>query len=107
MWSNDASSRKPDLISVLFELHKPKLLGLFTFVRWYITSSFKVLCQTLLEKIDLSIMKQAAAAFARVAREGCEDSGVNDLSLRQLSNIRKFKSVNVVKFVYYIFAVNS
>ena len=52
-------------------------------------------------------MERAAAAFARAEREGCEDSGVNDLSLRQLSNIRKFKNVNVVKFVYYIFAVNS
>ena len=56
MWSNDASSRVPDLISVLIELHKPKLLGLYNSIRWYITSSFKVLCQVVFEKIDLTVM---------------------------------------------------
>ena len=56
MWSDDASSRVPDLISVLFELHKSNSLSLFNSIREYITSSFKALCQILYEKIDLTIM---------------------------------------------------
>ena len=56
VWSDDASCRVPDLISVLFKLHKPKSAGLFNSIRWYITSNFKLLSQTLFEKIDLTIM---------------------------------------------------
>ena len=56
VWSNDASSRLPDLISVLSKLHKPKSAGLLNSIRWYVTSSFKVICQTFFEKIDLTIM---------------------------------------------------
>ena len=56
LWSDNASSRVPDLIFVLFELHKLKSLGLLNSIRWYITISFKVLSQILFEKIDLTIM---------------------------------------------------
>ena len=93
----------PDLISVLLKLHIPKSLGLFIFIRLYIISSFKVLCQTLFEKIDLTIMERASAAFERAEREGSEDSRVNDLSLRQLNNIRKFKNVKKDSLSLFIF----
>ena len=57
MWSDGASSRMPDLISVLFKLHILKSLWVLTFIRGYVSSSFKVLYQISIEKVDLTIME--------------------------------------------------
>ena len=111
MWSNDASSRVLDLISVLFELHKEKSPGLFNSIRRYSASTFKVLCQIPFEKIDLTIMERAAAAYARAVhkvsiRLGCPTNS-NFFYVRYVIHMLYIRYPHVIHtlFICYLYVI--